>query len=659
LLRGAILALSAPLVLAGCLSLADPSPSPTSTVAPTPGPSAEARTDGTLVVMAPDPVTRLLPPAGNPSEALLVDLLYDPLYRLDEQLQPVPVIASALPDVSDDGLTWRIPIRDGARFHTGQTIRPADVAFSLRLAGSPTCPLGRELCEAIGGHMAGPPDVRSSAVVLTLDEPFSPFLAEGLAQLPILSEDVVKTATADLISAADRLSADRPGDVVARITDAQLEDRCIAEDPPEGCLLIDHRQELENVLKRARVSLPPRAAFTDETGLFDENAYAGALLDRLFALDQVFGTEQADRQAAALPLVDSSVTPLGAGPFRLDRISDDGARYVLAANRDRAGGRPGLDGVELVIERDPAVSATRLLTGEADWILQVGAQQVRTLGDDPSVRIGERALPVQRGILFNVRPDRVYFDATARRAFALCLDRETLATQLDDERPVARDPYRSASWAHPDVPAGARDVAAATAALDAAGWQPGADGIRMRDGVRLASSIAVRPSRADLLAFGYAAAEQLAECGIGLTVEELDLTGDTMLDQLRWPNDFDTLLLARQLGSDPDSDVIAFESSRRTSEQNQADANAGGFTSELADHLIADARRTLDEAERTTAYAELQGLLEENVPYWPLWYDSAVSALSSRVTDEAGTIDPSRERFDWDVGRWSISAPGS
>jgi peptide/nickel transport system substrate-binding protein len=653
------LALAAPTVLAGCLSLTDPSPSPNAIVAPSVDPSAAARQDGTLVVMAPDPVTRLLPPATNATEALLIDLLYDPLYRLDGSLRPIPVVAEAMPEVSDDGLTWRIPIRDGARFHNGQTVRPADVAFSLRLAASPTCPLGRELCDAIGGHVVGSPVVRPAAVTVTLDEPYSPFLAEGLAQLPILSEDVVKRATSALIGAADRLESERPDEVVQRIAEAQLDERCITDDPPDGCLLTDHREQLESMLRRARVGLPPRAAFTDTSGLFDENGYAGALLDRLYALGLVFGTEAADRQAAALPLLDASATPLGSGAFRLDEIVDDGSRYVLAANRSRAGGDPGLDGIEVVIERDPSVSATRLLTGEADWVLQVGPEQVRTLTGVSGVRIGERPLPVQRGILFNVRPDRVYFDAAARRAFGLCLDREALATQLDPDRPIARDPYRSASWARPEVQPGIRDVEAATDALDAAGWRTGPDGIRARDGVRLASSIAIRPSRADLLAFGYAASEQLAECGIELTVEELDLTGDTMLEQLRWPNDFDTLLLARQLGADPDTDIVAFESSRATTAQNQADANAGGFASELADYLIADARTKLDEAQRTTSYAELQGLLEENMPYWPLWYDSAVSALSSRVRDESGMIDPSRERFAWDVGRWSVRSPTS
>jgi ABC-type transport system substrate-binding protein len=656
-LRGLVLALTAPFVLGGCLSLADPSPAPTTVITPSPVPTSEARQPGTLVVMVPDHPSRLIPPAGNATEALLLDLLFDPLYRLDESLRAVPIVAERLPIVSENGLSWRIPIRQGARFHDGKTIRPEDIAFSLRLAASPTCPLGRDLCEAIGAHMVGQPEIRPSAVDITLNEPHSPFLAEGLAQLPILSEDVVRTATAELIEAAERLADERPGEVVAGISEALIDEKCVREDPPTGCRLRDHREQLASLLRRAQVALPSRAAFTDETGLFDEDGYTGALLDLAAALDQVFTTAAADRQAAALSLLDPSAQPLGGGPFRLQRIDDDGARYILAANRDRAGGSPSLERIEILVERDPSVAATRLRTGEADWVLQVGPEQVPSLSAVPEVRVAERALPIQRGILFNVRRDRVYFDAAARRAFGLCLDREGLATELDPDRPIARAPYRSASWALPTVPPGARDVQAAKATLDGAGWRPGADGIRVKDGVRLSSSIAVRPSRADLLTFAYAAAAQLAECGIELTVEELDLTGETMLQQLEWPNDFDTLLLSRVLGADPDSDVRAFESARRTTERNQSDANAGGFTSQLADHLIEDARATLDERERAAAYAELQALLEENMPYWPLWYESAVSALSSRVTSETGPIDPAQERYAWDIARWSVRPP--
>ena len=185
-------------------------------------------------------------------------------------------------------------------------------------------------------------------------------------------------------------------------------------------------------------------------------------------------------------------------------------------------------------------------------------------------------------------------------------------------------------------------MAAANALLEAAGWPVGADGVRVRDGRRLSSTIAVRPTSVDLFTFANEAAEQLSDCGIELIVEELDLTGDTMLEQLLWPNDFDTLLLTRMLGPDPDSAVRAFESSRIITEENQADANPSGFTSSLADHLIKTARETLDQDERVAAYAGVHELIEADVPYWPLWYQSAVSALSSRVQGPDGRHRPVR-----------------
>ena len=80
--------------------------------------------------MAPEHPTRLLPPATNATERLLIDLLYDPLYRLDERMQPVPELARALPEVSEDGLTWTIPIKADARFHDGTKVTTEDVLFS-------------------------------------------------------------------------------------------------------------------------------------------------------------------------------------------------------------------------------------------------------------------------------------------------------------------------------------------------------------------------------------------------------------------------------------------------------------------------------------------------------------------------------------------------
>jgi peptide/nickel transport system substrate-binding protein len=301
------------------------------------------------------------------------------------------------------------------------------------------------------------------------------------------------------------------------------------------------------------------------------------------------------------------------------------------------------------------VATTRLLSGEADWILETGPDQAATINEAAGYRAASRALDRQWGILFNVRPDRLYFDFLARRAFAQCIDHEGLATALDDERHVAVAPYTAESWALAESSVRPRDVAAANAQLDEAGWEMAPDGVRVRDGVRLSSTIAVRPTAIHLFTFANEAREQLIECGIELIVEELDLTGNTMLDQLQWPNEFDTLLWQRTLTPDPDSAVRVFESSRITSDENQADENPSGFRSDLVDHLVATARESHDPKQRAEDYAEVQDELTKLLPYWPLWYDSATAAVSDRLRGPDGPIDPSRSRYDWNIARWSFA----
>ena len=659
------LGLTALLIVNACVGGAEPSPLlvPTPGPTPTPSPSPSAtpgrggRETQMLVAMAPEHATRLLPPATNATERLLIDVLYDPLYRLDEAMQPVPELARTLPEVSQDGLTWTIPIKADARFHDGSKVNAEDVLFSLRMAASPSCPLGRELCAAVRDHLASPPQRDDDEVIITLTEPHTPFLAEALGRLPILSEAAVKTATEELIDAADRLSQDRPDSVVDAITAQMLRDECADAEPPEGCRLVDHREQLERIFERARLGLPSRLPYTDANGLFDEDAYVGDLLERLGALGQVFTTSDADKRSAALGLLDATIIPLGGGPYRLDRIDADGT-YRLVANKDHTRSTPQIDRIDVDVERDPSVAVTRLLSGEADWILEVGDELQAAVSDVPGVRAAARPLDVQYGILFNVRPERVYFDVNTRRAFALCLDQTALATRLDADRAIATTPYTATSWALPESSPRPRDVAAANALVDRAGWTVDSDGVRARDGRRLSTTIAVRPTSVDLFTFANQAAEQLAECGIELVVEELDLTGGTMLDQLLWPNDFDTLLLARTLGPDPDSAVRAFESSRIITEANRADANPSGFTSSLADHLISAARESQDEVERAEAYAGIQDLLADDVPYWPLWYGSAVSAISTRVEGPDGPLDPAAARYDWDVSSWTLAPAG-
>ena len=69
----------------------------------------------------------------------------------------------------------------------------------------------------------------------------------------------------------------------------------------------------------------------------------------------------------------------------------------------------------------------------------------------PGFRAASRPVDTQFGVLFNVRPDRIYFDIETRRAFVQCIDHEGLAIALDDDRHLATTPFTATSWAMPEA----------------------------------------------------------------------------------------------------------------------------------------------------------------------------------------------------------------
>ncbi|EHH69113.1 ABC transporter substrate-binding protein [Gluconobacter morbifer] len=102
---------------------------------------------GTLHLTADGPGGTLDPQINYGTQYMQVFVnMYDPLltFRLARGtagLEVVPDLADALPQVSPDGLTWRLHLRTGLRFSSGAPVRVQDVVASFRRiyeAGSPT-----------------------------------------------------------------------------------------------------------------------------------------------------------------------------------------------------------------------------------------------------------------------------------------------------------------------------------------------------------------------------------------------------------------------------------------------------------------------------------------------------------------------------------------
>ena len=584
-------------------------------------------------------------------------LIYNALYRLDSRLRPVPDLAAAMPVYDAAGTTWTVPLRAGITFHDGSPFTSADVVQTYQLALSPNCPFA-DICADVAGSLTAVAAVDPLTVTFTLRAPWAPFLTLGLARLPILPQAVLVASLARWEQGAGGIDPDTVTALTDRIASATNDEDCIAETPPPECDLSFYAADLEDLMRRVDVAPPEEARFPGPDGTLDRSAYSAELLLLAQQLDAALRGQQADRLAAAFPLLDFQQRPVGTGAYALREY-----RPGESVELERVSADAGRNGVPLaargLIIPDPAAAATALKTGDADWLAVVSPDEVPALEGDPAVRVAGRPGAGYRGIVFNAREGRPYAAPEARRAFAMCIARPAAVEEATSGRAtMATTPLAPGSWAAVDPSRAPKHApAAAQRSLERAGWQRGADGIFVREGRRLSSEIWIRPSRGDQRAFAQAASEELRACGIELLVRELGFSADQVLRQIEWPNDFDTFLLAQQLGLDPHQDLSVLHSAHITSEQNPGDANFGGWNAPRADQLIDQAAASLDQATRAGLYAELQELVAAEVPLYPWWYDIVYSGLSPRVILAAGALDPSQPGFDRDPQAWRLRGP--
>lgn len=136
--------------------------------------AGEARQGGELTIALAEE-----PDVLDPSLALtfvgriVFSSFCEKLYDVNQDLDIVPQLAADLPEISDDGLTVTIPLRDGVKFNDGTQFDAEAVKTSLeRHKSIPDSARASELTpiEKIDA-------VDETTVRLTLSEPFSPLTA--------------------------------------------------------------------------------------------------------------------------------------------------------------------------------------------------------------------------------------------------------------------------------------------------------------------------------------------------------------------------------------------------------------------------------------------------------------------------------------------------
>ncbi|OZM78752.1 ABC transporter substrate-binding protein [Pseudonocardia sp. MH-G8] len=232
---------------------------------------------------------------------------------------------------------------------------------------------------------------------------------------------------------------------------------------------------------------------------------------------------------------DRCASVIGSGPFVLDSYTRDES-IVLAKRPGYAWGsslwahqgEAYLDRLEFRIVPESGVRVGSLASGEVDGIGNI-AQQDEALLVSGGVQLLARSNPgIPFGISFN-HSTPLGADPAVREAVSLGIDRaEVVATVYTSQTRPATSPLASNTPAYADQSAQlAFDPARAGAVLDAAGWLPGPDGVRVKGGTPLsveltwfANAAANRPT-VELLQ------QQLRRIGIDLQVREVPIAENT------------------------------------------------------------------------------------------------------------------------------------
>ncbi|MFE0748766.1 ABC transporter substrate-binding protein [Gordonia sp. NPDC058843] len=299
--------------------------------------------------------------------------------------------------------------------------------------------------------------------------------------------------------------------------------------------------------------------------------------------------------------------PVGTGAYRLESLEPDQA--VLVAREDYWGTRPAVNRIVYTHVPDDNTRAQRIAAGEID-----GANLPPRLADSLEGRDGIDVVSVRsadwRGVsLPSTNPFTA--DPAARLAMNLGVDRQGVVDDvLTGDGEPASTPV--ASVYGPDVyDEGAQfgfDAEGAVAALDAAGWRPGPDGVRVRGADR--ASFPLLYNAQDTLRRDLAVAFAASMKKIGVEV----LTRGTSWDDI--DSELGTAAVLLGGGATPYSiDSQVYDTLHTRVPNSSPYSNPGDLTAPGLDALLDEARESAPGAENDLRYKRIQQVYAEQPSY--------------------------------------------
>jgi peptide/nickel transport system substrate-binding protein len=314
--------------------------------------------------------------------------------------------------------------------------------------------------------------------------------------------------------------------------------------------------------------------------------------------------------------------PVGTGPFKWESYRT-GTDVQLSANKSYWYGAPKLDRILIQMYTSSANSALAFLRGDLDTIIGgLSSQYIPQILQRPNAKIQMYSSLFNFGVSINLE-NELLSDVNVRRAMRLAMNLPEINARGEYDTAVSLGPgwlpnifgdLVSESSKKPAV----YDPAAAQKVLQDAGYTKGQDGIFQKNGKRLsftyhnASGSPSQQMQAGMI--------QQYLLGIGIEIIPRQATNPELV-QLLQTGRYNLLQNGTQFPPDPYAVLNTSFHSSMTAPAGQAvsGANYFRFRNSEVDGLLDRASSETDPARQKEIYYRIQDIIEEAVPFLPMY----------------------------------------
>ncbi len=342
---------------------------------------------------------------------------------------------------------------------------------------------------------------------------------------------------------------------------------------------------------------------------------------------------------------DEVVRPVATGPYRVTALK--GAQQIEA---EAYGPGPAIRAFQYTGAMLGEARANLVESGAADLTFTLLPQAAERIQSANRATILRTTIPRVRMVAMNLGLPQ-FSDVQVRRALSLAINRGGIA------RAILRDPAGQATqllppilaqWHDDTLPPLTYDPAQARALLDQAGWHPGPDGIRAKDGARLAATVLVPANRPELPVLAEALQAQWLAVGMQATLQVGPSAAQPAAVRA---GTLQMAALARTYVNVPDpigTILPDFASARPP-----IWASPGYDNTEIR-ALAASYVGTFEDAPRAALRRRIVAVLQRDLPVIPVSWFEHNAAAGSRLDSRSVVLDPFEQRYGIAGLRWAL-----